>query len=448
MSGDVTEELSSEEVSTIVSELATIYGVSEADVDLSVDYVASGTLDVVIPEGVSDEEVAAAVQESLSGVLGVHPKDVVVSVDNGVVSYQITGDSYADVESLLADMNEADFVSSVNALTESESGIVVTSVTPKETIEVVASATVDTTDATGDLDGAAVAVSGLSDSLGLTESSAENAFVTSAPTFTPSSSPVTSLPTQTPSITGLVVSVDISTATDSALSEEEVAYLEGVVANAYGVSSEDVSTVVEYQTTGSMTVAVGENVSDEEVVSEVTSTLSEALGDSEENIEVVYDAQSGEVTYTVTTTSFEDSQAALSVLEDEGSATALSSLTDVVSITSVTPSEEILAEVTVVVDADDVSVPLQQAENAVDAVLGDTYSAETEGISFSEKQYLFLMSQLCHCCSIGCSQHVSFEKAYFVGSIRFAYHHWFSCFCGIDERSDCIFDRKRNSRHC
>ena len=88
-------------------------------------------------------------------------------------------------------------------------------------------------------------------------------------------------------------------------------------------------------------MAVGENVSDEEVVSEVTSALSEALGVSEENIEVVYDAQSGEVTYTVTTTSFEDSQAALSVLEDEGSATALSSLTDIVSITGVTPSEEI-----------------------------------------------------------------------------------------------------------
>ena len=55
-------------------------------------------------------------------------------------------------------------------------------------------------------------------------------------------------------------------------------------------------------------------------------------------------------------------------------------------IDSVTPSVDIVADVTVVVDADEVTMPLQQAENRFDALLDNNYQAETEGTSHKFQQ--------------------------------------------------------------
>ena len=100
MSGPITEEAS---LSEIVSELAEIYGVDERDVETSVDYVASGTLGITIPEDASESEVITALQSTISDVLGVHVSDIVVSIDDdGVVSYSISSDSYKDAEAIHA----------------------------------------------------------------------------------------------------------------------------------------------------------------------------------------------------------------------------------------------------------------------------------------------------------------------------------------------------------
>ena len=179
MSGVVTDELTTAEISSLVSDLAAIYGVSTEDVDLSVGYVASGTLDVVIPADVSEEEALSALQQSLSDVLGVHPKDVVVSIDNdGVVSYQISGETYEDVESVIAEVGAESFVATLESdLAEGDSGVTISAVTVSNTVESVISATVDTTDATGDVENAATAIQTLTETYGLTESSAESKFV-------------------------------------------------------------------------------------------------------------------------------------------------------------------------------------------------------------------------------------------------------------------------------
>ena len=164
------------------------------------------------------------------------------------------------------------------------------------------------------------------------------------------------------------------------MSSEEVAYLESVVAQAYGVSTEELDTVVEYVTSGTLTVDIPADVSSDEIISDLTESLSEALGVSSEAVEVVYDASTGEVTYTVTSATFDEADAALSTLQDAGFVESIEALTKTVSVTSVSPSAEIFADVTVVVDADEVTVPLQQAENAVDVLLGTDYSSSSEGI--------------------------------------------------------------------
>jgi hypothetical protein len=49
MSGSVTGEISTNDITT---EIAEIYGVDANDVETSVDYVTSGTLDIRIPENI------------------------------------------------------------------------------------------------------------------------------------------------------------------------------------------------------------------------------------------------------------------------------------------------------------------------------------------------------------------------------------------------------------
>ena len=151
MSGVVTQDIPADDIQEITTEIAAIYGVNKNDITTTVDYVTSGTLDVVIPAGLSDAEAAAAIQESLSEVLGIHSKDVLVTVEDGIVSYQVTGSSYAEAEAVLNKMKEAGFVSDLESELSS-SGITVSNITSDNQIEAVISATIDTTDATATVD--------------------------------------------------------------------------------------------------------------------------------------------------------------------------------------------------------------------------------------------------------------------------------------------------------
>ena len=81
ISGIVTESMSQQEVDEVTSQLAEIYGVDVNDIETTVDYVTSGTLDVTIPEDVSESEAIEVLQESISDVLGVHVKDVTVVIE-------------------------------------------------------------------------------------------------------------------------------------------------------------------------------------------------------------------------------------------------------------------------------------------------------------------------------------------------------------------------------
>ena len=161
----------------ITSELAHIYGVDEADVETTIDYVTSGTLDVTIPDDVSEEEVISALEQSIGDVLGIHPRHVVVTIDdNGDVTYSITGATYDDVQDMQSVTSEDDFASQVTEdLNEGESGIIVDSSVSNDDIEVVISATVDTTDATGTVEPVGE-ISTLTEDYGLAESTVEGNF--------------------------------------------------------------------------------------------------------------------------------------------------------------------------------------------------------------------------------------------------------------------------------
>ena len=202
--------------------------------------------------------------------------------------------------------------------------------------------------------------------------------MTSVPTFDPSISPIISIPTSQPSITGLVISVGVTQTTTREVSPDDVNYIEGVIAEAYGVDIAEVSSVTEYATTGSMTVSVPETVSEEKAISEITESMSAALGVPVESITVSLDVDSGEVTYTITSSSYDETVAIVEDLEDPATVETFGAESDVVSFDSITPDARITAETIVILDADETTMSLVAAENYVEAVLGEEYSSTSE----------------------------------------------------------------------
>ena len=189
------------------------------------------------------------------------------------------------------------------------------------------------------------------------------------------------MPTTAPSFVGLVVSVDITTTATGNLDDSEVDELESIVAQAYGVDPDDVTSVTEYVTRVTMTVSIPDSVSEDDALAALTSEMASTLGVSEDSITLSLDSETGEVTYSVSTTDYDETAAVLATLQDSDVVDNLATDSGV-TVTNVTPSDDIVAEVNVVVNADEVTVPLQQAENQVDALLGEDYNSETEGKLF------------------------------------------------------------------
>ena len=162
-------------------------------------------------------------------------------------------------------------------------------------------------------------------------------FITAAPTLVPSQSPETSIPTVSPSFIGLVVSVDITRPATSALDDTEVSELEAIVAQAYGVNPEDLSSIVEYTTTGTMTIDIDPSLSEEDAIASLTTAVSDALGVDEDDVTVSLDPVTGEVTYTVTTEDYDVANGLLETLQSDEIADTINDSTEGISITSVLP---------------------------------------------------------------------------------------------------------------
>ena len=210
-------------------------------------------------------------------------------------------------------------------------------------------------------------------------------FITAAPTGVPSSTPTdqptTLLPTAQPSITGLVVTLDVSMTVDSELSDEQVTTLTDTILSAYNVEEDDISTEISYTTSGSLELDLPEDVTAEEVGDSVVSTLAEALGVHPRDVTVVsVDLETGEVVYTVSSSSYDDT-AALQTSLDSLDLTVLESdlqeLLPGATIVENSVEEDVTVDVTVVIDgsaADNIG----SGNAAVTSALADQgYTVET-----------------------------------------------------------------------
>ena len=190
----------------------------------------------------------------------------------------------------------------------------------------------------------------------------------------PSTSPFTSIPSSTPSFVGLIVSVDVSRPATTALDASEIIELQDVIANAYGVRADDLTTTIEYVTIGTMSVTISDSASPEEALDALTESLASTLGINEDDIQLEIDPVTGEVTYSISTNDHTETTSILDALEEMDD---LEIESDLITVTDISPNSEILAEISVIVNGDEGTPMLQQAENVIDAVLGDEYTLET-----------------------------------------------------------------------
>ena len=146
--------MSSEELQQFTADLAEQYGVSVEDVQVEATYTVSGTMDVVVPEGVSLSVLAEELEASISSALGIHPRDIDVVIDptTGEVSYTVTLADPTEAEDLQATLVEPSFLSLVTEeLSSSIPDAIVTSVETDSDIVFDLVVTIDATASSVDL---------------------------------------------------------------------------------------------------------------------------------------------------------------------------------------------------------------------------------------------------------------------------------------------------------
>ena len=153
----VTEDVSSEEIDSIVDDVKETYGVDDDAVTTEVTYDVKGDLDITVPEDVDTAELEDFLEEQLADILGVPESAVDVTIDpeTGAVTYVVSNDSFDDASGVQDQLNDPATVEELNGrLDEAFPGVVVNDVAVDDEITADVDVTVDTTDATTDPDAA------------------------------------------------------------------------------------------------------------------------------------------------------------------------------------------------------------------------------------------------------------------------------------------------------
>jgi len=116
----VSEDIGAQELYEIQQRLLSEYQVPAGELKMDTVYLTKGTLDVDVA-GLSNDEALDDLQKALADILDVPQEAVTLTVENGVVNYEIARDTYDDAvssQNILSQNNIADLI---NAATESVS---------------------------------------------------------------------------------------------------------------------------------------------------------------------------------------------------------------------------------------------------------------------------------------------------------------------------------------
>ena len=138
-----------------------------------------------------------------------------------------------------------------------------------------------------------------------------------------------------PSITGQVVFVDLTKVVTASLTDSEIAEIVSTAEDTFGVYPGNVAAEVTYDITGTIAITADSDVSDEEIISALQTSIADALNVHSSDVEITIDSDTGVATYTINSATAEDAAALQDALQftstNDAIATAVSSAIPAVS---------------------------------------------------------------------------------------------------------------------
>ena len=167
MTKPVTQDLTDEEIQSLIDDVVDAYGVDDSDVTVETSYDVSGNMTLNIPETLEDaNSLEVFLEENLAEILGVDPSNVevrtvtlkhAVSVEvlvdptTGEVTYTIKSDTFEDAANVQASASDPLTMEELNErLADAFPGVEITDNQVDEDIVADVDITVDTDDATKD----------------------------------------------------------------------------------------------------------------------------------------------------------------------------------------------------------------------------------------------------------------------------------------------------------
>lgn len=138
------------EIESIENDVIASFGVPNEALDAKVSYIATGTMQLSALEEYFEDEIVPAVTSTLSDLLGIHPKDVVVTsvdFDTGEVGYEVSSDIFSESEQIQSSIISLSNDDIEELMQESLPLITIHSNMAGENIEVDISITLDGSDA-------------------------------------------------------------------------------------------------------------------------------------------------------------------------------------------------------------------------------------------------------------------------------------------------------------
>ena len=152
----MSETLSQSDLIDIQNEVADTYGVDLEDVTTEVMYKTTGSVVLDNIDGISDADLEEVLENELASLLGVHEGSVEVSIIDGVAHYTITSDSVESSEGIQEVLSESDSLTALDtAISESFPDVGVSSLVVDDEIVADVVVTVDTGNASNNLNNAA-----------------------------------------------------------------------------------------------------------------------------------------------------------------------------------------------------------------------------------------------------------------------------------------------------
>ena len=344
------------------------YGIDDDEyVDVDVEYVSSGSITLSsIPDDMTEEEIVDHITEVLADQSGADESDIIVVVDleSGVVTYEISSESYADAEDIQAVFDAANVEENLNsyfAANEETVGLVVADVESNDSIDAQVTVVMDEDEVDENLQVAENIVDiTLGDGY---EVSSDVTIVTSAPTFipsvVPSQIPSSSIPSARPTITGDVVIIDLVTQVSDDLTTEEINEIIEDVEEELDIYPGNVDVEVTYETSGVINLALAEDVDfdSEELEQALEESIAEILDIHVSDVDVIIDEDTGDITYTITAENYDDSIDIQAQLQDPAViasiGAAVSENIEGVSDVSVVPEYGVDVHVELIIDSTD-----------------------------------------------------------------------------------------------